>query len=272
VRSDTAGVLILDLDGVVYLDSQGVPGAGEALERIREAGWRMLFATNNSTKTADIVADHIRARTGFPARPEDAVTSAMAAAALAATMARSALVVGSDALRTEIASAGVRIVDGATSRPDAVIVGLDRHLTYRDIDRAARAIRAGSAFIATNVDPTYPTPDGLAPGAGSIVAAVATASGEEPISCGKPSEFFSALITERLPADPDVPVWVVGDRPDTDIALAKANGWSSILVLTGVTSDADEVPPQYAPDAIASTIADVPAIIGASHAPHAPGG
>jgi HAD superfamily hydrolase (TIGR01450 family) len=188
----------------------------------------------------------------------------MAAAAFAASTARSAIVVGSDALRSEVEAAGVRVVDDRSAPPDAVIVGLDTDLTYRDIDRAAKAIRAGAAFIATNVDPTYPTPHGLAPGAGAIVAAVAIASGSTPISCGKPSEVFSALIMDKLPPGGGRPVWVVGDRPDTDIALAKAHGWSSILVLSGVTAADDEVPPEYTPDAIAASIAEVPAIIDAS--------
>jgi glycerol 3-phosphatase-2 len=266
------GVVVLDLDGVLYLDSHGVPGAGEALRRLEGAGWRLLFATNNSTKTPAIVARHIRERTGFAARREDAVTSAMAAATFAASTARSALVVGSDALRSEVEAAGVRVVDTGPTSPDAVIVGLDTGVTYRDIDRAARAIRAGAAFIATNVDPTYPTPDGLAPGAGSIVAAVATASGAHPISCGKPGEVFSALILEKLPSGGGHPVWVVGDRPDTDIALAKAHAWSSVLVLSGVTTADDEVPPEYTPDAIAASIVEVPAIIDASLARAAAGG
>lgn len=261
--SSNPGTAIFDLDGVVYVGAEGVPGAGEALTSLEEAGWSILFATNNSTKTQDVAVQHIFEATGYRASPSQAVTSTMAAVSYARGRHASALVVGPPALSTSVAEAGIRIVTSPDDHPDAVIVGLDRSITYDRIDRAGRAIRAGAAFIATNIDPTYPTPSGLSPGAGSIVAAIAAASGSTPISCGKPGEVFSSLVSEKLGREP---IWVIGDRPDTDIALARANGWRSILVLTGVTKDSSLVPGTYTPEFVVPSIADVPRVITATPA------
>ncbi|HSJ70759.1 MAG TPA: HAD-IIA family hydrolase [Acidimicrobiia bacterium] len=256
-----AGTVVFDLDGVLYLDSEGVPGARDALEACVEAGWRPLYATNNSTKTADIVVRHIFERTGFRADPRSAVTSAMSAARHVASIGRDALVVGSDAIEHELLARGVLIVDHDSSlsaRPDAVVVGLDRAISYERIDRAARAIRAGSSFVATNIDTTYPTPSGLAPGAGTIVAAIAAASGVDPVDCGKPTAHFGSLIVDMI--EPGSVV-VVGDRPETDIALGIAYGWTTVLVLTGVTSVLDDLSTSHTPDHVIDSVADLPALL-----------
>ncbi len=256
-----AGTVVLDLDGVLYIDSEGVPAARDALEACLRQGWRPLYATNNSTKTAAIVARHIEERTGFRADPHDAVTSAMSAAHHVASIGLDALVVGSDAIGEELLARGVRVVDHdspGAERPDAVVVGLDRAISYERIDRAARAIRAGSAFVATNIDTTYPTPTGLAPGAGTIVAAIAAASGVAPVDCGKPTKHFGSLIVDRIGPGRVV---MVGDRPETDIALGIAYGWTTVLVLTGVTSALDDVPPAHTPDHVIESIADLPALL-----------
>ncbi|MGI9584096.1 MAG: HAD-IIA family hydrolase [Acidimicrobiia bacterium] len=250
------GTVVLDLDGVVYLDAEGIPGAGPALESLATAGWELLYATNNSSKTSDMVAMHIKDRTGFPASAAAAVTSGMAAGQYISERHSSALVVGTAALEETIASYGISVVD--TTDPDVVVVGLDRDISYDTIDRASRAIRGGAEFVATNVDSTYPTPTGLAPGAGSIVAAIAAAAGTDPVSCGKPSQMMISLLAERISGDT---VWVVGDRPETDLALAIQGGWRSILVLTGVAADARDVPPELTPNHVAQSIADVPALL-----------
>ena len=247
------GTLVLDLDGVLYRDTEGVDGAASALRDAEMAGWRLVYATNNSTKTADTVARHIAQRIGFEADANNAVTSAMAAAAHLEGRVNTAAVVGSDAIRTELNAVGIKVVD-ASDRPGAVVVGLDRSLSYDAIDHASRAIRDGARFIATNTDATYPTPTGLAPGAGTMVAAVATASGATAVSCGKPSSAFAELVVRRVG---DGPVVIVGDRPETDIALGLARAWTTVLVLTGVTTAAASVPDEYRPDHVIASIADV---------------
>lgn len=261
--------VVFDLDGVLYLDSDGIPGAGEALEKIAAMGWRMLYATNNSTKTPDMVADHIFARTGFRASGRDAITSAGSAARYVAERHTTAHVVGSRAISVMLEDAGVASSD---SDPGAVVVGLDLGLSYGSIDRAARFIRAGAEFVATNIDSTYPTPSGLSPGAGAIVAAIEEASGTDPVNCGKPTSIFMDLVTEKmmpgsLLVEGDTPnphVWMVGDRAETDIAMAKIGGWTSVLTLSGVTVSADDVPEQFAPVHVVATVADLPHLLAQS--------
>lgn len=251
------GTVVLDLDGVLYLDTQGIPGAGEALGEIASMGWRLLFATNNSSKTPRTVAEHIKDRTGFDASGSPAVTSSGSAARYVARRHTTAHVVGSPAIAAMLEDAGVSVSDGV--EPGAVVVGLDRGLTYDSIDRAARLIRGGSEFVATNIDSTYPTPTGLSPGAGTIVAAIREASGIEPINCGKPTPIFLSLVEEKVAGDQNV--WMVGDRPDTDIAMARAGGWTSVLTLTGVTDSAEGVPDRFRPDHVIPSIAALPRLL-----------
>ena len=254
--ADMRGTIVLDLDGVVYLDAHGVPGAGDALRSLQADGWHLVYATNNSTKTRADVVRHIEERTGFEAYPADAVTSAMAAAAHVRG-AMSAAYVGSPSIGHELEAVGVEVVEPEAS-PEAVVVGLDRSITYGRIDRAARAIRSGARLVATNTDATYPTRTGPAPGAGTIVAAIATAAGADAVSCGKPHEPFAQLVRARLT---DGPVLIVGDRPETDIALGRRLGWGTVLVMSGVTETRADVPDDLAPDHVLGSIAELPALL-----------
>ena len=254
--TDGAGTVVLDLDGVVYLDAQGIPGAGQALASLAERGVALRYATNNSSKTASDVVRHIEQRTGFRADPSSVVTSSQATAVYVAERFSRAAVVGPPALERELLAHGVDVVP--TDAADAVVVGLDRHLTYETIDEAARAIRAGAAFVASNTDSTYPTPTGLAPGAGTIVAALATASGRDPVVCGKPTPIFAEALTSQIAP---VPVWMVGDRIETDIALGHSQGWVTVLVLTGVTDAPDVDDLGVRPHHIIPSIADLPELV-----------
>ncbi len=255
--SGPLGTMVFDLDGVVYVDTHGVPGAGAALEAIADAGWHIVFATNNSTRTAATVLDHIEQRTGFRTDTAQVVTSGMAAASWAKGVHARAFIVGEPGLVDTIAAAGITVVDDDTA--DCVIVGLDRQISYSTIDRASRLVRRGAAYIATNMDATFPTRTGPAPGAGSIVAAITTASGIDPIACGKPHVPMLALVREMVQG-PDV--WVVGDRPDTDLAMARRAGWTAVLAMTGVTDDPSTITSDHAPHHIIDSIADLPGLVG----------
>ena len=250
------GTVVFDLDGVVYVDAHGVPGAGDALAAIADAGWHIVFATNNSTRTAATVLEHIEQRTGFRSESAQVVTSAMAAASWVGGEHATAFVVGEPGLVDTIASAGITVVDGDDA--DCVVVGLDRQISYGTIDRASRLVRAGAAYIATNTDATFPTQTGPAPGAGSIVAAITTASGVDPIACGKPHVPMLALVREMIRG---TDVWVVGDRPETDLAMARRAGWTAVLVLTGVTDDPSAITSDHAPHHIIDSIADLPRLL-----------
>jgi HAD superfamily hydrolase (TIGR01450 family) len=238
---------VLDLDGVVWLSGRALPGAPEAIERLRGEGHRVLFLTNNSGPR---LADHVAAlqAAGVPAAPEDVVSSAHAAASLL-TPGSSALVLGGPGVVEALEQRGVRLV-GPADRPDAVVVGRTVEFGYDELAAASTAVRAGARFVATNLDPTYPTPDGLVPGAGAIVAAVQVAAGRDPEVAGKPFPPTAVLVRER--AD-DVEM-VVGDRLDTDGAVAHLLGVRFGLVLSGVTTAAD-LPADPPPDLVAADLA-----------------
>lgn len=223
---------VLDLDGVVWLAGRPIPGSPEAVGRLRAAGERVAFVTNNAGPT---VAEHVAAlrAAGVEAAADELVTSAQAAASLLAPGARAA-VVGGPGIPEALADRGVEVV-AAADRPDAVVVGRAPVLDHGALAAAADAVRAGARFLATNTDATYPTPDGLLPGAGAVVAFLAVAAGRQPEVAGKPHRPVADLVRGRLG-----PVGVmVGDRLDTDGAFAALVEAPFALVLTGVTRAAD---------------------------------
>lgn len=233
---DRVGFVLCDLDGVVWLDHRAIPGAPEAVGRLRESGRRVVFVTNNSVS---VVADHERALSsiGIPATG-DVVTSAQAAASLVDHGER-VLVCGGPGVREAVIARGGVVVeprDGAAPTVTTVIVGLTRDVDYTMIDVASRAVRAGARFVATNDDPTFPTPHGLTPGAGSIVAAVSAAAGSVPVIAGKPHAPMADLVTVRCgPGFDGDTALMVGDRWATDGLFADELGCPFALVRSGVT-------------------------------------
>jgi 4-nitrophenyl phosphatase len=244
---------VFDLDGVVYVDEAGVPGARATLEALEGAGHQVLFATNNSSRAVDTVIESIARRTGFVAQPAAIITSGLAAAELLVDDDDICYVFGSDGLARTLSDRGITVTTDH-EQATAVVVGLDRGLTYERLTGAVLAVRRGARFIATNDDATYPMPDGQYPGCGALVASVERATGVRPVVCGKPNPPMVRLVASRV-QHPEV--WVVGDRPETDLAMAKGAGWGTILVLTGVTHAADAVPDDLQPDFVLESIADL---------------
>jgi len=232
-RLDGGGpkTFVFDLDGVVYVDHAGVPGAGEALTALDRAGHQVLFATNNSSRGVDTVIENIRSRTGYRAEVEAVVTSGLAAADLLSDGAETCFVFGSEELEETLVAEGVEVTRDHTLAT-AVLVGFDRGLSYGRLTSAVLAVRRGARLIATNDDATYPSEEGLCPGTGALVAAVERATGISAVVCGKPNPPMQRLIERRI-EHPEV--WMVGDRAETDLALADRAGWGKILVLSGVT-------------------------------------
>jgi 4-nitrophenyl phosphatase len=253
---------VFDLDGVVYLDSTAVPGAGEALSALRNAGHQILFATNNSVRSVETVVGNIARRTGFVPDSGSVITSGLAAANLLRDTGEKCLVLGSDELSATLSGAGIELTTDPADA-GAVVVGLDLGLSYERLTRAVVAIGGGARFIATNDDATYPMPNARYPGAGSIVAAVERATGKTPIVCGKPNRPMRDLIEQKIE---HAEVWMVGDRPETDLALAADAGWGKILVLSGVTDHHDPLPSNLKPDHTIATIADLPSLVLPEHA------
>jgi glycerol-1-phosphatase len=245
--------LLVDLDGVVYRGDAPVPGAADALRRARELGARVLFITNNSSRTPDQVAAKL-AGVGVEASPGDVLTSGVATADLLrreGVPARTAFVIGERGIREALAGAGVSVLDGEPDRADLVVVGWDRSVDYAKLRRAALLVQRGARLIATNADRTYPAPDGLWPGAGSILAAVVAATGAAPTVVGKPNRPLFEAAAERAGATRPL---VVGDRLDTDVDGAGALGWDSLLVLTGASSRPDLLSARSGPTFVAPSL------------------
>ena len=240
-----SGTWVIDLDGVVWLAGEPIPGAAEAIGRLRRAGISPLFATNNSAPTVDELLARL-ARAGVPATPDDIVTSAQAAAVLVPAGATVLALADGGAVEA-LEERNATVVEKGPA--DVVLVGWTHHFDFDRLATAATAVRNGARLLGTNEDPTHPTPGGLLPGAGALLVAVATAAGVEPEVAGKPHRPMADLITARRS---DVAV-VVGDRPSTDGALARFLRAPFALVLSGVTAPGGP-PPDPAPDVTADDL------------------
>jgi len=234
----------LDLDGVVWLGDEEVPGAAEAVARLRAAGERIVFVTNNSAVPVGGVEAKLAAH-GIPAAG-DVLTSALAVARLV-TPGERVLVCGGPGVVEALTAMGAEVV--TTGPVDTVVVGLARDLTYDLLRRTVTAVLAGARLLATNDDATYPTAAGPEPGAGAVLAAVTTASGAVPTIAGKPHRPMVELVHSHLG-----PTGImVGDRPDTDGRMARALGYRFGLVLSGVTGLGD-LPVDPPPDLVAADL------------------
>ncbi|RLE89006.1 MAG: haloacid dehalogenase [Thermoprotei archaeon] len=223
-------LFILDCDGVVWRGENPIESAIEAVEVLREMGRRVVFMTNNATISRNDYSNKF-SRMGLYVPPEDIYTSGYGAAQFLKGKYRTTYIIGEEGLKIELESIGIRVKNEAES----VVVALDRGVTYTKIAYAAKLIRGGAYFIATNRDPTVPAEEGEIPGAGAIVAAVEVASGRRPdIVIGKPEPYLFKLILRDNPT-PKEEILVVGDRIETDILGARNFGVDSLLVLTGVT-------------------------------------
>jgi HAD superfamily hydrolase (TIGR01450 family) len=231
---DDHDVLLLDLDGVVYVGPEAVPHAPSALEDAVAAGLRLGYITNNASRTPATVAGHLR-DLGVPAADEDVVNSAQAAADhLAGEFPPGAavLLVGGTGLRVALEDVGLRATDDRTEAV-AVVQGFSPDLGWTQLAEATHAVRSGLPWVATNLDATVPTPGGPAPGNGLLVDLVARAAGRGPdVVCGKPERALFDAAVGRTGATNAL---VVGDRLDTDLQGARTAGLPGLLVLTGVT-------------------------------------
>lgn len=244
---------VLDLDGVVWLGPEVVPGAAEAVTLLRAAGESVVFVTNNA---ATPVATQEAKLASFGIEAEgDLVSSAQAAATLVDPSER-VLVIGEAGLLDEVRKRGATVVTAGDAADDSfddgidvVVSGLDRSFGFETLRRAGRAIRAGARWVQTNPDTTFPTPTGLDPGAGALAAAIEAVAGRPPDAIGgKPDGAIIGLLHARLGSEGVV----VGDRADTDGRFAVALGYRFGLVLSGVTKQddlpVDPEPWRIAPD------------------------
>jgi glycerol 3-phosphatase-2 len=253
--------VLCDLDGVVWLKHEPLPGAVRAIADLRSRGHRVLFVTNNSSKTlGDQVA--ILESLGIAARG-DVCTSAQAAALMLRSGDR-VLVAGGPGVREAVESVGAVVaattdddVDDATFAADvadvaAVVVGYHSSFDYRGMTRAAVAVRAGARLIGTNEDPTYPTPNGPIPGGGAILAAIAVAAGTNPVVAGKPHAPMGELVKRTLGVSDLSHAWMVGDRNTTDGGFARTIGSRYAMIRSGT----EEPDPHEPPDVVCASLAE----------------
>ena len=264
VEDWTQGIdtVLCDLDGVVWLAHQPIAGSVEAVAELRRSGRRVIFVTNNSAATS---AQHEQAlaEVGIAA-DGDVVSSAMAVTALVTPGTRVLVAAGPgvvEALQRAGADVVVNSGEPLSEAVDAVVVGLHRDFDYARLAVAAEAARRCARLIGTNTDSTYPTPDGLLPGGGSILAAVALASGVDPVIAGKPHRPLATLVESMLAERHDAfhpdRVLMVGDRPETDGRFAALLGCRFALVRSGVSSPAAEIDEATTVDLDVADLAEV---------------
>jgi HAD superfamily hydrolase (TIGR01450 family) len=251
--SEVYDVALLDLDGVVYVGPDAVPGVPAALAAARRAGMRLGFVTNNAARTPTDVAEHLAAL-GVPADVDDVITSSQAAATVVAELldpGARVLPVGGPGVAAALTAAGLQVVDRAEAEPAAVVQGYGRDVGWAQLAEAVVAVRNGARHVATNLDATIPSPRGPLPGNGAMVGIVSAITGQEPLVTGKPDPAMHAECVRRTGARRPV---VVGDRLDTDIEGARRAGAASLLVLTGVTDARTLLAarPDHRPDLLAA--------------------
>ncbi len=230
-------VLLLDLDGCVWVGEDATPGAAGAIDTARAAGKSVGFVTNDGRHSAE---DFVRKlwRLGLKASVEEVVTvgGALQHALHERYSTRSAYVIGSPAIHRHVTEAGLRVVNGTTFAPRAeiVVVAGHDHLDYDELRVATQAVLRGAELVGAGRDATFPMPDGLWPGTGAILAAIEYATGQRAWTVGKPEPQIFRTALDRFGGGRAL---VVGDRLDSDVAGAKAAGLDAALVLTGSTGE-----------------------------------
>ena len=249
---------VFDMDGVIYRGNRVLPGAADFVKALQRANVPYLFVTNNSTTPPDQVAARLEGM-GIAASPSDVLTSAQATAEAMRSELGSGrvLVVGELGIRQALEQAGFNLTDDHRAA-DAVVAGMDRHCTYHSLSRAALAIRRGIPFYATNGDRSFPSEEGLVPGAGSIVGLLEIATDVPARVIGKPAvEIFDQAL-RHLGVEPAV-TGGIGDRVDTDVIGTQRAGMRSIAVLTGVGTREEFLTMERPPDWIFADLVDLQA-------------
>jgi 4-nitrophenyl phosphatase len=251
---------ILDMDGVIYINQEPIPEAVEFIARLREKGKRILFLTNNSKLTRLEYKGKL-AGMGINAHLEEIMTSATATANYLKENYRleeaTAFMIGGKGLREELENTPLRLLEGDEARQaDYVVVGWDTELTYEKLKIACLALHEGAVFIGTNPDATFPSPDGLWPGAGAILAAVEKSAGREALVVGNPNVYMMQLALEAVGGRAEATL-MIGDRLETDILGGWRAGMDTCLVLTGVSRREEVEGFQPKPDMVVESLSEL---------------
>lgn len=254
-KLESVRCFLLDMDGTFYLGNRLLNGSLDFLNQVRATGRQAVFLTNNSSKSAGVYVEKLKAM-GVRDPFLRVLTSGQAAAqyALKAFPDKRAFLLGTDMLRSELESSGVTVDN---SHPDYVLVGYDTTLDYHKMTQVCDLVRAGLPYIATHPDFNCPTENGFAPDLGAIIAFIEASAGRRPdIVIGKPNR---GIVDEavRLTGFRADQLAMVGDRLYTDIAMAAMHGMTGVLVLSGETKKEDIVNSAYPPDLVFDRLSDM---------------
>ena len=245
---------LMDMDGVLVHEQSAIPGAERFLGRLRELGLPFLVLTNNSMYTRRDLAARLHA-IGLEVPEESIWTSALATADFLSGQrpGGTAFAIGEAGLTTALHDAGYTLTD---REPDYVVLGETRTYSFERIANAIRLVARGARFIATNPDPTGPTPDGPLPATGAVAALISRATGIDPYFVGKPNPLMMRSALNAIDAHSETAA-MVGDRMDTDVVSGLEAGMHTVLVLTGITSRTEAERFPYRPSRIVDSIADL---------------
>ncbi|MFC4992159.1 HAD-IIA family hydrolase [Rubritalea tangerina] len=246
---------LLDMDGVIYKGKELIDGSADFLKKLRKLNIPYLFLTNNSQRTRRDMALKLN-RLGVPAQPEDIFTCAISTARFLAEKKpnATAYVIGENGLGSALHQNGITVVDDDA---DFVVIGEGRTMNFENIEKAVRLVHNGASLIATNLDTTCPTDQGIRPGCGAIVAMIESATGKKAFSLGKPSPVMMRMARKQLGLRTDETI-MVGDTMYTDVLGAVEMGYRSALVLSGHTTEKDILNYAYRPDVVAPCLNALP--------------
>jgi 4-nitrophenyl phosphatase len=250
--------LIIDMDGVLYRDTEPIGDLPAIFNKIRSDGLKFILATNNATRTID---EYLQKLNGFGVslNEREIITSAQATGIYLQEHHPGGcrlFVVGQPSLIHTLEDYGLTVVSDPQDDVEVVVASMDLGLSYDKIRDAELLIRNGCTFVGTNPDVTYPTPGGLYPGSGTVIGAIEIASGQEPIIIGKPQPLLYQMALRRLDLKPEETLGI-GDRLETDIAGAQAAGMPSALVLTGAATLAQAKAFSPPPDIIIQDLSEL---------------
>ena len=251
---------LFDMDGVIYIHTHPIPDAASFINRLRDMERKVLFLTNNSKYTREQYREKL-AEMGIECIEEEIMTSSTATAGFLEEnfdlKGKTAFMIGGDGLREELSKTELNLVgDTEGKRAEYVVVGWDTELTYDKLKIACLALHNGAEFIGTNSDATFPSPEGLWPGAGSIIASLEKAAGREALVVGKPNIYMMQAALSKVGGKADTTL-MIGDRLETDILGGWRVGLDTCLVLTGVAGREEAEGYQPRPDIIVDSLLEL---------------
>lgn len=245
---------LTDMDGVLVHEGKPIPGAAELIQQWKNNGQRFLVLTNNSVFTPRDLSARLRAE-GLDVGEESIWTSALATAAFLNSQLPkgTAFVIGESGLHQALHDVGYQMTE---INPDYVVLGETRNFSFDNLTKAIRLIIGGARFIVTNPDATGPSQEGVLPAAGSVAALITKATGREPYVVGKPNPMMFRSAMDKIDAH-SVSTGMIGDRMDTDVIAGIEAGLHTVLVLTGISDQAEIVKYPFRPNEVLNSVADL---------------